>query len=621
MKLVAPGIRYSYLFVILAICSVPVIYGFHYIDIYAINVPFWDQWNTIVPWTIEYYEGNFDFSRLIDEENDSRPFVPNTIILIASIFTNLDIKFMFYLGYIIFVVCILLLLVFLKEDTDLDYITLLLFTPIFYYSLNPYYMLRFIQNIGSVHYPVLILTALIAIYLLYLSKNSYLYFFLSILAGVLCTFSFVAGLSIWFAGLIQLVMQKMRNKQAKILVWIISSIATFYVYYIMLGFKTDGPHGTAAYSSFLETLIRYPIPKFLCFMGAIGSEVVPQNNIALYFGLMLSLVIVVLVYINHNSLELDRLSKWYGLLVFGALTTLEVALARSGSDSYFGSPDTILFIPDPRHSLAIFLPIICIYILSILYTKNSVEKNKSSECPNNFHTFCMNGVNQNLFVLGIVFTLLSLGIILHVMPGIDAVGVMHNQQTANLYYLNTYKIQTDENLRNLDSSATIVRDNAILLERYNLNIFAKDPFKIDGLFRIDSETDSNIDSVNDMRQPEPIVINKGDGAIEIMGWAVDKRADMPASAVFITIDDEMNIPSIYGLERPDVANAHKNRNFRYSGFRASFASSILGDGPHDFTIKIVSKDGSGYYVGSQIVNFDLRPAASTPSVESMLTEH
>lgn len=605
LKLSDSRFREFYLFLIVIIYSVPVIYGFYYIENYAVDVPYWDQWNMIVVWTINYYEGNLDLGRLIiGEQNDSRPVVPSLILLMASLFTNLNIKSMLYLGYIFYVVSIIFLIYFIKTDTDFDRITLLLLIPIYYYAFNPYYMGRFIQNMGSMQYPILILTALMSIYLLYLSKNSYLYLLVSILAGILCTFSFAAGLSIWFAGLVQLGIQKMNNKKSKIIVWITSAIIIFYIYYIQLGFKTSGLHGTDAYSSFLDALCRYPINKFLCVMGVLGSEVIHQQDIALYFGLILSFVIVALVYINRKSLELDRFSKWYGLLAFGTLTALEVALTRSGDDSSFGSADTIFFIPDLRHSLAIFLPIICIYILSILYIKNSVAEKTARNSSNNSQTFWEKRRHQNLFLLGIVFTLLSLGTILHVMPGIEAGESIHKAQSANQYYLHTYMIQPDENLKSLYPSATFVRESAALLEKYNLSIFAKDTININELSRINAETYHYIDSINNKLKTEQIVIDKEkEGAIEITGWAVDKYADGPASAVFITIDDEMNIPSIYGLDRPDVANFYKNKNFRYSGFRASFASSILEDGPHNFTIKIISKDGGEYYTSNQIVNF------------------
>jgi len=189
-------------------------------------------------------------------------------------------------------------------------------------------------------------------------------------------------------------------------------------------------------------------------------------------------------------------------------------------------------------------------------------------------------------------------------PGIEMGESIHNQQIANQYYLQTYRIQTDENLKNLYPSAAVVRERAALLNKYNLSIFAGDDFNISEYPVINAETYTFIDTINHEIQTEPIVIDKGkDGTIEITGWAVDKLINGPASRVFITIDNATDIPSIYSLDRPDVADAYNNKNFRYSGFRASFSSSILDVGPHNVTTKIVCKHEDGYYKSQQVANF------------------
>jgi len=602
--------------VVLALSLLPFIYGFHYIDIYATNVPYWDQWDTIVPWVVQYYEGNFHILELIGQQCDSRPVVSNAIIFLASLFTDLDIKFLFYLGYICYAFCILIIIYFLKNDTTLDCVTLLLITPVFYYSFNPYYMVRFIQNIGSVHYPIMLLSALATIYLLHRSKSSYLFLYLSILTGILCTFSFVAGLSIWFAGLGQLLIQRMNNKGSKILLWIGSALAVFYIYYVHLGFKPTGPHGISTYYSFLESLVHHPLQKFLCFMGTLGAEVVHQREIALYFGLMIVLTLIALMVVNRKFLQLDRFSKWYGTLMFGTLTSIEVALARSGDNSYFGNPDTIFFIPDVRHSLAIFLPLLCIYILGILYTRDSAREDSNPGRSNSVGMLFRERKSQNLFLLGIIFTLLSLGIVLHVMPGIEAAGPIHSQQIANEYYLYTYRIQSDENLKMLSPSADVVRENATLLERYNLSIFARDPLDPDELSLINETYGNqgsyariesiNMNIINSTAQKVPIIVDSDGEEVEITGWAIDKRNEGPAGAVFISIDNDMNIPTIYGLERPDVSAAYNNKDLRCSGFRAAFSSSILAPGLHNATLKVITEGKDGYYMPGQTVDFIFR---------------
>lgn len=436
------------LYLVVIICIAPIIYGFYYIESYALDVPQWDQWHTIVVWTIQHYEGNFNLASLIAPQNDSRPILPSALMLIGSILTNMNIKIMFYSGYIFYICSIIVIIYFMKKDVNLDIMTLILLIPLVYYAFNPFYMLRFIYNMGSVQYPILILTALMTIYLIDLSRDSYKNFSGSIFMGVMCTFSFAAGLSIWFAGLFQLFIQETNNKMSKIAIWIMSAILVLYINYVLLGFPSAGIHSTSAYSSMFDALRNYPIQKFLCFMGTLGAQVVHQKEIALFFGLIISVFFVSLLYINRHSLELDRTSKWYSLLAFGTLTSFQVALTRSGSDLYFGAAENIFFIPHFRHSLAIFLPIICIYVLSIFYTKNSVTQEKIHN-SSNFLLFFRDRKHTNLFLLGIIFILISSGFILHFMPGIDGGKSQHSGGIAIQYYLENYQIQPDINLEKL----------------------------------------------------------------------------------------------------------------------------------------------------------------------------
>lgn len=119
------------------------------------------------------------------------------------------------------------------------------------------------------------------------------------------------------------------------------------------------------------------------------------------------------------------------------------------------------------------------------------------------------------------------------MPGIEAAGPVYSQQTANQYYLYTYRIQTDENLKNLNPLADVVRENATLLDRYNLSIFARDPLNPDELSLINETYGSqgsyariesiNMNIINSSAQTVPIIIDSEGDAVEITGWAIDKR--------------------------------------------------------------------------------------------------
>ena len=143
----------------IAACVLPVIFGFFFIHYYAVNVPYWDQWDSIVPWTVHYFEGNFEPRSLLNQGGDSRPVVPNLLMLCVSIAGSLNIKWIFYTGYLIYIAGLLVLFSFLKGLLEKSRLNLILFLPLFYYSLNPYFLGRFIQNLGSIYYPVMLFMA------------------------------------------------------------------------------------------------------------------------------------------------------------------------------------------------------------------------------------------------------------------------------------------------------------------------------------------------------------------------------------------------------------------------------------------------------------------------------
>lgn len=467
-KLAENNYRPLHLLLLAFIYVVPIILGFYYLSHYVVNVPYWDQWNYVVTHTIEWCEGTFDYSHLFEIHNDSRPVITNTVELFVSLLTALNIKAMYCVGYILYLTCILFIFYLIKRDIGLDFLTLALLTPIVYYALNPYFLV-----IWTIEYPLCILTALASLYFLFESKRSNLCFLCSIGMGVACSFSFAAGLSIWFAGFVQLLLQKMNRKWEKVIIWTVSAASMFYVYFVLLGSPTEGLHSTGAYTSFIETTLHYPLNKFLCFMGTLGSEVIHDSQVALFFGLIIISITIALLYVNRESLQLDRYSKWYGLLAFGMLTSLAVTLTRSGDVGYLGSAETIFFIPAIRHCLAIVLPIICIYILAIIYLKESVAREKVTDKKSyDLKSFLQEREHRNLFLVGIIFTLLLIGVLLHTMPGISLMETHHNEQIISQYYVQNYGTVSDEKFKMVYPDPQFVRSQAAKLEQYNLSIFA-----------------------------------------------------------------------------------------------------------------------------------------------------
>lgn len=116
-------------------------------------------------------------------------------------------------------------------------------------------------------------------------------------------------------------------------------------------------------------------------------------------------------------------------------------------------------------------------------------------------------------------------------------------------------------------------------------------------------TPFSIDSVNGrppLVQGSPFIVSADrDNVITVNGWAVDGRANDKAAGIFINVDGQLDIPALYGLDRRDVAEYFKNGHYRFSGFTASFATSVLGKGEHTLSLKVVTADKNGYYVPEQ----------------------
>ncbi len=130
----------------------------------------------------------------------------------------------------------------------------------------------------------------------------------------------------------------------------------------------------------------------------------------------------------------------------------------------------------------------------------------------------------------------------------------------------------------------------------------------DTLTRLAGTTTYSIDSLNDtsLAQPPPAPIPvPATGSIILRGWAVDVRANGPASGVIVSVDEKTNVRATYGAERPDVAEALGNPADQPSGFSATLPASSFTPGKHTISIKILTSDGMSYYQPDQVVEIEI----------------
>ncbi|KUK16859.1 hypothetical protein, partial [Thermococcus sibiricus] len=267
-------------FLLIAILWLPaILFGYCYVITYSVNVPYWDMWDTVVLWVLKFHSSELtlvDFFRIY---NDGRLTFPIILSLPILVLSSLNVKVFYVVGFTLYLVGILFLLFLLRKDSKLNYFAFaFLSAPILYYALNPNFLVRYISNLGAFTAPVILLFAFLTVHFLFKAKKSNKYLGSAILTGFASSFSGAPGFSIWFAGLLQLLIQKMDKKWTKIAVWCVSAFLVFFVHFWVLGrppFYSPNPesrHSYDAYLIYIKTALFYPLHKFSCFLCVLGSE-------------------------------------------------------------------------------------------------------------------------------------------------------------------------------------------------------------------------------------------------------------------------------------------------------------------------------------------------------------
>jgi hypothetical protein len=90
--------------------------------------------------------------------------------------------------------------------------------------------------------------------------------------------------------------------------------------------------------------------------------------------------------------------------------------------------------------------------------------------------------------------------------------------------------------------------------------------------------------------------------LNVAGWATDGTLSNPAGGVFVIVDDRA-FPAVYGLPAALSADGDTCPD---CGFSRLIPIDEIGPGPHQVTIAVVSRDGTGYYRPPAPRTFDAR---------------
>lgn len=124
--------------------------------------------------------------------------------------------------------------------------------------------------------------------------------------------------------------------------------------------------------------------------------------------------------------------------------------------------------------------------------------------------------------------------------------------------------------------------------------------------KLNSPAVGHVDGISGVTSPKTgsTVIVSGD-KIAITGNFVDAVKGEPAAGVVVMIDGKP-YGTVYGGERPDVANALNNPKYLKIQFYLEVPTATVGRGLHDLRIRVIAADKSGYFESDWFAKLDVK---------------
>lgn len=578
------GVR-ARLLIIASLIIIPAVLTLFFIKKYAVNVSSYDDL-PVASLFDKVYTGHLSFADLFTQQNEHRAPFSVLVLLSLGVLTHHNTVVGCYFNWFLICLTACMFLAVLIEEFGAKKTTFIAFIPIVWLLFN-WRQSENLLHSYIVSFFLVSLFFLFAMYLLAKSNGLRWRFALSVACGVISTFSLGNGLLVWPIGLILIILicrsqpKESRHLYLKMAsIWCLVGIAVFISYF-------SGYHKTAGGVPG-QGWIQHPLPSLLFFVGFVGNLFDIHRYWAYGVGLILLTLYayagVTIVFQNKVRVSTAlALSAILFALGSAVLTSSEYANIFLGFDLALRSKYTTFTI----------LGIVGLYFAIIsLKTKYRWVK------PH---------------LLGILTFLIILGIPLSYVNGIKEGRDTYNWSKIQAYVLSNYRVQSDEMVANLQwpPDLQLVEKTAQILEKYKLNVFSRPSLKPWDLTLVEGSTQSHIDSIN-FRQPSQqgdsyiISISQQEESLLILGWAVDQPAQKTAGGVFVSIDGQIDIPLLYGGDRPDVAAYLKDSRYRFSGFATWLATSVVGHGQHVLSFKIVTNDKKGYYESDQKIIVEVR---------------
>jgi hypothetical protein len=422
----------------------PAAFGVLYVHTFGVSVVDSDAWS-VVPLFDKWFSGTLQVSDLWSQHNAHRSFFPNIVyVLLGSLTKYNNVAEMYLIQACFFVTLVVLLLAFI-DNMRIRPSWLLLFVPValLIFSLRQY---KNMLNGYQINFAFTQMFGVLALFLLYLLARRTSFgksaFAAALASATVASYSVLAGLMIWPAGLLQLFLSsslERTQKRVYTILWGLAGILVWVVYFI--GWDAPGK-GTLLHA------IQHPLRGMHYYTNLLGSSLFWKPNSALLGGLLLICLALVSLLIIYKNGRLGEYRFWVSLLLYSLLIlgTIMVGNSELGVNQAVTAKRYTTF------------PILAVVAIYAMLAKTALERRS---IPNTVLLVALSGV-----------ILLSTSVSYREGIKKGREERAHNEEQA--YVLYTYESQPDDALSELMRRTDVVRKQAPTLQRLGYNVFSEE---------------------------------------------------------------------------------------------------------------------------------------------------
>lgn len=563
---------------------------------YGVDTPYWDEWDEMPGLLLKLHAGTLSWSDLIAQHNEHRILFPRLIMLAAAWLTSWNVRAEMLITWLLAGFCAFNLWRLNRAtggtNSNLDLVLLtsanvLLFTPIAFENWLWGFQIGFLL-------PLTVVT--MALWLITVSRPFWAWFFAIVLSFV-CTFSMASGVLCWLVTLPLLLFRNGRfvgrDKIRSLIGWLVLFLGSVALY----------AHGYTKPQEHPDFLLMFKQPGtavlyLLAYFGNPFGWAVGFGMMFTASGVLLLLFVGALVclwFARKDTTLIARALPWIMLCVYSLLNGLFTMAGRLG----FGIGQATA----PRYvSFSVLLPIGLLFIWAAIYThwrKGNVTRPQVQ---------IFSGLLVGCLVLGLAMNLFSALLVLSQWRYWQMARIVSKVLVEFVPITNEEALMNGEHFT--FGNAQAVREDSRRLAGL-------------GYLRPAPVTDPDIAPLADSLEISPEhgyfdhVVQTGDGAAYVYGWAAKPDIDQPADAVLLTYEDPAHPGHdiIFGIAptgyiRADVVRATQSEGYRRVGWYKPLTPGLLPPGPHLLRAWAFDVDENRAYRLSGEFLFDASPNAS-----------